>query len=246
MPKNPKPVRSRKKDEREYAKGIEKEILDPLLTGILDRLEGARKMKGAWLKIIEDEFAEKAKGTGTIAKTLAEGAVNNARAYQKGKMIKAFKAAVGVDILPLLSDLAIRPTMLKYLDDNIDLIVSIPGELLPEVLSGFEMIFDEHGFDQERLLKFLDHDFQISHRRAQFIARDQVQKIIGNLNEQRQMQVGVTRYIWRNVGDELVVGNPAGKYPKGNPGHMDHWTREGQVFYWAVPPPDGHPGFSFN
>lgn len=86
----------------------------------------------------------------------------------------------------------------------------------------------------------------ISKNRAKFIARDQTAKLTGDLNQLRQADNGIDEYIWRNVGDNRVVGNPGGLYPKGNRVHGNHWDREGKTFSWGSPPEDGHPGHAPN
>lgn len=75
--------------------------------------------------------------------------------------------------------------------------------------------------------------------RATLIAVDQTGKLNGQLTENRQKDIGVIGYKWRNVGDERVRGNPVGPYR--NAKH-DHWNREGKRFLWSDPPTDGHPG----
>lgn len=40
--------------------------------------------------------------------------------------------------------------------------------------------------------------------RARLIARDQVGKLNGELQQQRQADLGIERYIWRTVGDNAV------------------------------------------
>ena len=75
--------------------------------------------------------------------------------------------------------------------------------------------------------------------RATLIARDQVGKLNGELTMNRQITMGVTKYIWRTALDERVRGNPSGEYPKAIP---SHWDREGKTYFWSKPPEGGHPG----
>jgi len=49
------------------------------------------------------------------------------------------------------------------------------------------------------------------------------------LNRNRQEDLGVMGYDWRNVGDERVRGNPVGLYKNAK---YDHWHREGKGFKW--------------
>ena len=67
-----------------------------------------------------------------------------------------------------------------------------------------------------------------SERRARLIARDQIGKLNGQLDRQKQTESGLDSYVWRGVGDA-----------RERPSHV---AREGQVFRWDQPPPDGHPG----
>lgn len=64
--------------------------------------------------------------------------------------------------------------------------------------------------------------------RSKVIARDQVNKLNGQLTEHRQRNLGVTHYIWRTSGDERVRDR--------------HVELDGQRFAWDSPPDEGHPG----
>lgn len=75
--------------------------------------------------------------------------------------------------------------------------------------------------------------------RARLIAVDQVGKLNSKLTERRQTNLGIDKYIWRNMQDRRVRGNPIGLFPNST---FDHWDREGKVFEWSKPPSDGHPG----
>jgi uncharacterized protein with gpF-like domain len=82
--------------------------------------------------------------------------------------------------------------------------------------------------------------------RAKLITRTQISRAIAAENIARFQQAGLTHYVWRTSEDERVVGNPEGLYPKGNPGHEDHYHRDGKVFAFDNPPEDGHPGVPYN
>lgn len=65
--------------------------------------------------------------------------------------------------------------------------------------------------------------------RAALIARDQVNKLHGNLTRVRQTSLGIERYVWRTSRDERVRNT--------------HIVKEGRIFDWSKPPFDtGHPG----
>lgn len=89
----------------------------------------------------------------------------------------------------------------------------------------------------------------ISPEHARFIACDQLHKITSTIDEAEQRELGVKQYIWRTAKDERVVGTPGGLYPAPNDPerqriHGNHFEREGKIFAWNDPPPDGHPGQS--
>ena len=52
------------------------------------------------------------------------------------------------------------------------------------------------------------------------------------MTQARQMKLGIERYRWRTAGDTRV--------------RTEHAMREGQIFSWDRPPPDGHPGQPIN
>ena len=72
----------------------------------------------------------------------------------------------------------------------------------------------------------------ISARKAKGIARDQIATLQGQVTQARQTRLGVKRYRWRTVGDARV--------------RTTHRQREGEIFSWDRPPPDGHPGAPIN
>jgi len=244
-PKQPKGIGARRKDETAYYRAIKKDILDPLLVRTKARLESVPQIKAAYVRAVSEEFAFMTSGEAYGVETV-QVALDNLRHTHKAKMIKKFKTALSVDIRPFMSDLNIRHIMNQALMDNVGLIKSIPKELNLQIVDQFEKIFREKGFDQQAMVEALEGRFKVAKNRARFIARDQTEKIIGNLNQARQTGLGIKSYIWRTSEDERVVGTPGGEYPVGSDGHMDHFSRNGVEFMWIAPPPDGHPGFSYN
>ena len=68
--------------------------------------------------------------------------------------------------------------------------------------------------------------------RANLIARDQINKLNGQVNAIRQQNVGITHYIWRTADDDRV--------------RPTHNARDDKKFAWDKPPSDGHPGEPIN
>lgn len=64
-------------------------------------------------------------------------------------------------------------------------------------------------------------------RHAKFIAHDQSQKIVGDLDRLRQTQAGIRQYVWRHSHKHNF--RPV------------HQNRDSKLFRWDRPPEDGHP-----
>lgn len=244
-PRTPKGIGARRKDEKAYARAIKRDILDPLLARTKAKLASVPLIKAAYIRAVNEEFLFMTSGEAYGISTVSV-ALDNIRRIHKANMIKSFQAALGVDVNPFMSDLNIRPLMTQALFDNVALIKSIPEKLNLQIVEQFEKIFRENGFDQQAMVKSLEGRFKVANNRAKFIARDQTGKIIGQLNKQRQTDLGISSYVWQTSEDEKVVGAPGGEYPEGTPGHMNHFIRNKQTFLWNVPPPDGHPGEPYN
>lgn len=72
-------------------------------------------------------------------------------------------------------------------------------------------------------------DLNVSKSRLRLIARDQIGKLQGQINQHQSEEIGLDLYIWRTAGDERVRGNPAGLYPKAVP---THYEMEGKMCRW--------------
>lgn len=130
-----------------------------------------------------------------------------------------------------------------WVRQNIDLI-KVPDRIksvLERELSGPL----ERGLRVEEIMADLQQQFGFDQRRAELIARDQTLKLSGQLQEERQTQAGIKRYVWTTSGDERV--------------REDHERLDGQVFSWDDPPITnwsevqrgkparrGHPGSDYN
>ncbi len=89
-----------------------------------------------------------------------------------------------------------------------------------------------HGSRAEVVATRLRETTGIAARKAKLIARDQIASLQGQVTQARQTRLGVERYTWRSVGDSRV--------------RTAHQLRDGEIFSWDRPPPDGHPGQPIN
>lgn len=85
----------------------------------------------------------------------------------------------------------------------------------------------------ETLSRQLRERLGVARSRADLIARDQTSKLASQVSEAQQRAIGVERYTWRHSGIRQ------GARP-------EHLARDGKVFRWDQPPPDGHPGMAPN
>jgi SPP1 gp7 family putative phage head morphogenesis protein len=148
--------------------------------------------------------------------------------YHRRQFINEIKKAIGVDISSIATDDGIDILLKERVAENVDLIKTIPPQYFERiektVLQGIQS-----GDDFFSIRKDLIKDFNITDNRARLIARDQVSKLNGSLNEFRQQDTGITHYTWRTSEDERVRDS--------------HRDNDGKRFAWADPPSEtGHPG----
>lgn len=125
----------------------------------------------------------------------------------------------------------------KWSTDNAALITDIPEETLTQISAkSVEALQSGKSVAemQDDMYELLGDRMDVQESRANLIARDQVAKLNGNLTQERQADLGVSRYRWRTVGDERV--------------RMKHQMADGNLYSWDKPPEitDGnHPGQDF-
>ena len=111
--------------------------------------------------------------------------------------------------------------MEKWVNDNVDLIKTIPQNALDEmkkiILKGYK-----EGANTKAISKEIQEAYGISKRHAQFIARDQMAKLNADMTRKEHEDAGVTRFKWRTVGDGRVRDS--------------HRRLNNQVFEYAKPP----------
>jgi SPP1 gp7 family putative phage head morphogenesis protein len=136
----------------------------------------------------------------------------------EGNLLQADKAAALVD---------------GFVEENAALITKLPTDYFLSIQRKIDKAVQQ-GTRVEELAKQLRATYDFPTNRAKLIARDQVGKLYGQLNQTRQQAVGIKTYIWRTMGDEAV-----------REGHAD---LEGSVQDWDNPPDTGedeganHPG----
>jgi len=240
----------------DYGAAITSQIIDKWREAtqriIIDRLPAIERMVAferpgpmrtdAWPDEMSRQLVELSTEYDVIARQSADIAAGTFRAVNgvsHQQWYAVAKRVMGVDLFSF--EPWIETEMKTFVGINTDLITKIKSEVQSDVsrvvMGGFR-----EGKRHETLAKELLSEtdlgpgvFNKAATRAELVARDQTMKLYGDLGQKRQESAGLTLYIWRTLSDERVVGNPAGKYPRGSEGHHDHFIMEGKVCKWSDP-----------
>jgi SPP1 gp7 family putative phage head morphogenesis protein len=162
--------------------------------------------------------------TGNMLDAIARKAAGETSDLNQANLDKQIKSVLGIDLFTtdpmldlLIDDFAVQNVkLIKTLSDTLF------SQIEDTVTSGFK-----DGLRWEEISDDIQDRLGVADSRADFIARDQVSKLNGQLTEQRQSEIGVKSYIWRTAMDERV---------------RDTHQLEGEEFDWDSPPAVGHPG----
>lgn len=149
--------------------------------------------------------------------------------YQKKELLKQLNSQMGFD--PLIRDRKLLEQVQAFTKENVALIKTVPERYFAQVeevtLQGVR-----EGLRAEDLAAQLTERANVSEVNAQRIARDQIGKAYGALNEARQTELGISKFQWFTMMDNRV--------------REEHEALQGQIFNWDDPPPEGIPGFEIN
>ena len=145
---------------------------------------------------------------------------------------RAVKATLGIDIREDYYRDFFNQLLDEWIEENVNLIKSIPEDTLDRMN---KVIYEGYtnGRTTTDMTKEIQRAFQVGKRKARFIARDQVAKLNGKIQQAEQQDAGIREYIWDTVGDSRV--------------RKSHRELDGKKFSWDDPPlnSDGrrcHPG----
>lgn len=165
-------------------------------------------------------------------------------AYATGKFTTSLRDALGIDATSILEQSVYDTIRSQTIDANVGLIRDLSGETYQQVRQAILDDFQGLGFpgDAKSLAGRIQEVMNTTKHRASVIARDQTAKLNSQMARARQEDAGITHYVWRTAGDQRVVGNPSGLYPKGNAKHENHFERNGVTYSWDFKHEDGPPG----
>lgn len=146
--------------------------------------------------------------------------------YNRTENKRNFSQLLGVD--PTWGPGDVEGELSDFTDENLDLITKMPLDVAQRIKGDLEQQLQK-GRRWEELTQTVRSKLGVGAYRGELIARDQIGKINGRLNQVRQQQVGVEKYEWGTAGDNRV--------------RPSHSVKDGEIFRWDSPPAGtGHPG----
>lgn len=139
--------------------------------------------------------------------------------YQRLQLARQVRAALGVD--PVFRDKGLAARVDQFAHENTALVTRIPQRLHGD-LEAMVTRAAASSRPSPALADEIEERFGVAQRHAKLIARDQVSKLFGSLNHARQKELGVSRFVWRTVGDERV--------------REEHAAIDGEEFDYDDPP----------
>lgn len=208
-------------------------IIEQMRQGLYSKLQTTNAQTNSQYQSAIDEILNEYINNPMLGVTLATTFVKNLDNYHQRLFFSDIKKQIGVDVNDFISKSAINNLMHEAISWNVDLIQSIPTELLPQLKQVVSESFSELGFDQAHLKKQIDQRFNVTKSRAKLIARDQTSKTIGNMTQFRQQALGINEYIWLGVNDERE--------------RATHVANNNKRFSYDNPPAStGNPGQDYN
>jgi SPP1 gp7 family putative phage head morphogenesis protein len=150
---------------------------------------------------------------------LSNRIAHNTSRFQKEQLGRQIKSALAVDVFK--SEPWLESKAADFTAENVALIRSIPERYFTEIQSAV-MRGVRKGDRPSTIAAAFEDRYRVSESRAQLIAKDQVGKFFGELNKQRQTDLGVESYIWGTSEDERV--------------RASHEELDGEEFDWSDPP----------
>jgi len=192
---------------------------------------------------LKKRFADAIKPTDIEA--LARKFAAQTSTWQRVQLAAQTKAALGIDVVA--SDTRLPALIDAWIESNVGLIKNL-GDRLAADVEAATLRAVESGKLWPDLAVELEQRMGFTAERARLIGRDQIGKAYASIEQARQRELGVRRYVWHIADDERVRGNPAGLYPRAK---TSHFALDGRVFSYDDPPlnDDGEPispGFEIN
>ena len=205
-----------------YERELRRKVLNPWVARIQRRIDSA----GANYERIRQEIANipldpQLEG---LSRASARQHMDRMKRAHKAEFTRKMSRYLGVNVGPMTPDLGVERLMEKAISDNVNLIKTIPVRYHDRLKTQLETLAQVAPFDQQALKTVLANNYNSSGYNLRRLTRDQTNKLIGNLSQARQQQIGITHYVWQTSEDERVRDS--------------HSAKNGKTFRWDQPPPD--------
>ena len=177
---------------------------------------------GDFVSLANREWIAKQQDAATV------NAVKRIDKYHREKFISEFRDKAGINLQKIVSAEKLEIPLKEKIKENINLITNANSEQLDRLDAAFNqsILSGQEATSLDSMIAEVGETFA---SRARLIARDQTSKFIGELNKERQVNIGIPGYYWRTVGDNAVRDS--------------HAENDGQYFTWDNPPAEtGNPG----
>lgn len=159
-----------------------------------------------------------------------------ANVFLKQQFIRQFKTHFGTD--PRMNEFWADEELKTFVDNVMRRCKGSNQEIVGKMRKAHAKA-RKRGTPAADLDRELDGYFKLLNTRYKFAIRDEFGDYVSNVTERRHRAFGLDKYTWRDRRDRRVRGNPAGIHPNAK---YSHWHRNGDVYSYDDPPPDGNPG----
>jgi len=175
------------------------EIMAPPLPNVISSLTIRRQME--WIDLATHQVL-----TATNLQPIVDQASRQTSLFTSRQLERVLS-------IDLRREPGLQPVINAFRELNVSKVTSIlaggraSARHRPSLLSQLSDTIEQahaSGLRVEALAGRIAHDFGVSDKRAELIARDQTLKLNGQINRARQQQVGITEYIWSTSNDERV------------------------------------------
>jgi SPP1 gp7 family putative phage head morphogenesis protein len=161
------------------------------------------------------------------ARRIAKTFMTRTEEFTEKKFVAEFENQTGTK--PLARDLNVDIFLDESIARNVNLIKTLPNRYLSQVT---DLVTDAVSKGQltREVRKELFKIKETTKNSARLLARDQISKLTGVLNESRLRKLGVKEYIWRTVNDSRV------RSLSNTNGVSSHAYLEGTLHKWSSDP----------
>ena len=193
-PKSPRPIKPLTKHSKAYELAMQDTYLKPFLNTMESKLGTVVAADQAY-QVMDDVVGKLlAQPRGGVSLPHIQAALDKMQGYHKDRVIRTFRAALGVDVRPYLQDILVNDFMRTRVAENVDLIKTIPPRFKDGLAAKVQQTFFDEPFNQQAMKKLFAEEGKSAGYNLKRITRDQNNKLTGQLTQIRQQQLGIQAY----------------------------------------------------